>query len=319
LSSGYRHASYAQALAEFGRPRLLPASGGWVLLRPIPDSTRLDAQSCYPLLACADWTQLALDVDELARERNLVSLTAVTDPLGGCSVAELRRAFPALARPFKEHFIVDLQLPWRDLVSAHHRRNARQALNAVEVEQVAPETVLAEWQQLYAHLIERHAIQGLTAFSPASFAGQLQVPGLTVWRARQQGETVGQPGETVGMMLWYRCEDRAYYHLAAYAPRGYELKASFALCWRAFEQFAETGVRWLALGAGAGLGEQADDGLTRFKRGWATGTRTAYLCGRIFDQTAYDELCAMTGATGEAFFPAYRSPRRALAQRSQTV
>src|SRR5262249_49571006 len=114
--------------------------------------------------------------------------------------------------------------------------------------------------------------------------------------------------------LWYRCDDRAYYHLAAYSPRGYELKASFALFWQVGESFARAGVRWLALGAGAGLGDTTDDGLTRFKRGWATGTRTAYLCGRIFDRAAYAALSAATGNSDAFYFPTYRHPQAALAQ-----
>ncbi len=117
------------------------------------------------------------------------------------------------------------------------------------------------------------------------------------------------------MTLWYRGDDRAYYHLAAYSPRGYELKASFALFWHAHEVFAREGVRWLALGAGAGIDNDELDGLTRFKSGWATVTRTAYLCGRIFDEQAYAALAGSANSHDETFFsrlppPADRSSIR---------
>jgi hypothetical protein len=63
-------------------------------------------------------------------------------------------------------------------------------------------------------------------------------------------------------------------------------------------------VRWLNLGAGAGLQAGGDDGLTRFKRGWSTGTRQSWFCGRIFDQRRYDR--AVRGAGSGSYFPAYR-------------
>jgi hypothetical protein len=49
----------------------------------------------------------------------------------------------------------------------------------------------------------------------------------------------------------------------------------------------------------------ADDGLSRFKAGWATGRRTAWFGGRIGDRAAYDALAAGRQA---AYFPAYRAP-----------
>ncbi len=264
---------------------------------------------CYPLFACRHWPPLARDLESLEAESELISLTVVTDPFGNYALSDLRRAFRDLARPFKEHFVVDLSQPVSRTACAHHRRNARQALAVMEIERCEPEAALNGWLMLYQHLIRRHAIQGLAAFSPASFAQQLQVHGIAVFRARHQGETVG-------MTLWYRGDERAYYHLAAYSPRGYELKASFALFWHAHEVFAREGVRWLALGAGAGIDNESSDGLTRFKSGWATGTRTAYLCGRIFDERAYAALAGSANGSDETYFPAYRRPLTAAAQAS---
>jgi hypothetical protein len=306
-ASGYLHAGYAHALAEFGEPFFLPEAGGWIFKRAIPGTAQWDAMGCYPLFACRDWRHLACDLEALEEQGELVSLTVVTDPFGDYELNDLRRAFPDLARPFKEHFVVDLRQPLSRTACAHHRRNARRALSSVEVDWCAPEAALDEWCALYQHLIRRHQVQGLAAFSRESFARQLRVPGMMVFRARHQGETVG-------MTLWYRSDERAYYHLAAYSPRGYELKASFALFWEAGEEFARAGVRWLALGGGAGINNEGADGLTRFKSGWATATRTAYLCGRIFDQRAYAKLAAAAGTSSETYFPAYRRSLPAPAQ-----
>ena len=156
------------------------------------------------------------------------------------------------------------------------------------------------WCRLYETLIARHGITGIAAFSPASLAAQLAVPGMVAVRADCEGQTVG-------MVLWYRSGDVAYYHLGAYDARGYALRASYAIFATSMRVLAEQGVRWLSLGAGAGVRTDADDGLTRFKRGWATGTRTAYLCGRILDRPAYTTLCRARAVSPGTYFPGYRS------------
>jgi hypothetical protein len=296
--TGYLHPAYAASLAEFGVPRALPGSGAWVLERPIADTAARDAMGCYPLFTCRDWSRLADDVE--AHLDGLVSLVVVTDPFGAYDLGDLRRCFPDLVRPFKEHHTVDLEQPLDRLVHPHHRRNARRALRTVSAERVeCPPAALHEWTALYDNLIARHRIRGIATFSRTSFREQLGVPGLVAFRAVQAGEVVG-------MVLWYVQNDVGYYHLAAYSDAGYSANASFALFWTAMEHFAGSGVRALDLGAGAGLTADPDDGLTRFKRGWSTGTRTAYLCGRILDPSAYGRLVADRGVPPTAFFPAYR-------------
>jgi hypothetical protein len=162
-----------------------------------------------------------------------------------------------------------------------------------------PLQVLDEWCALYDHLIERHHIQGLTRFSREVFATQLTIPGLVVFRARVNGETAG-------MLLWYLHNEVGYYHLGAYNSIGYEQNASFALFWRLIEYFSDSGLKWLNLGAGAGSYHDGQDGLSRFKRGWSTGTRTAYFCGRIFDRQRYREILEQKNIPPTDFFPAYR-------------
>ncbi|HPF71730.1 MAG TPA: hypothetical protein PLQ13_13725, partial [Candidatus Krumholzibacteria bacterium] len=70
-------------------------------------------------------------------------------------------------------------------------------------------------------------------------------------------------------------------------------------------ELAARGVRTVDLGAGAGLADDPDDGLTAFKAGWATRTAPAWLCGVVLDPYAYTALSA--GRTG-AYFPLYRDP-----------
>ena len=297
--NGYSHPDYAASLAEFGHPRALPWSGGWLLERSITDTPYHDAMGCYPLFACRDWSKLNLDFEELTNE--LVSVSLVADPFGDHGSALLRKCFPTLVTPFKEHLVTDLSRSPESFVATPHRRKARKALERLEVQRCEDATLLLnDWIELYANLIKRHGIRGLTAFSADSFKSQLAVPGISVFRA------IGC-NETVGMTLWYIDGEVAYYHLGAYSELGYKSDASFALFWRALEWFSSQRLKWLDLGAGAGLSAaNRSDGLTRFKRGWATGTRTAYLCGRIFDQSKYDEAMRARNITATDYFPAYR-------------
>jgi hypothetical protein len=294
--SGYLHPDYAASLAEFGRPRHLPAAGGFILERPIAGSDRCDAMGSYPLFSCHDWSRLALDLADLCEE--LIALTLVADPFGPYTPTDLRRCFGDVMIPFKEHFVADLR--GRDpRVSRHHRYYARRSLAKVRVERCdEPPHHLQEWTALYGTLVERHGLRGIRAFSPAAFARQLTIPGLVMFRATFEGSAVGAH-------LWYVQGDVAYSHLAASSPRGYDLMTSYALYSAALEHFTGV-VSWIDWGAGAGGGVRTDGGLHRFKQGWSTGTRTAYLCGRIFDPQRYARICEATGTPPGRYFPAYR-------------
>lgn len=305
--SGYMHAGYAKALADLGTPRQLPQSRGWILECPIPGFPDHDARGCYPLFACQDWSQLHVDLENIGTR--LVSLALVTDPFGEYDPAYLHKCFQDVVFAYKEHYVIDLERPMRDFVSKHHARNIRKALRAVDVERCRdPAQFADDWAKLYASLVRRHNITGMSAFSRDSLVKQLQIPGTVVFRAVHRKATVG-------MVLWYIQGEVGYYHLAAYSDLGYELRASFALFSHAIEYFA-TRLRWLNLGAGAGVrgrgsasppqGKGGTDGLTRFKSGWATGTRTAYFCGRIFDHACYAEIAKATGISGTDYFPIYR-------------
>ncbi len=296
-ATGYMHSGYAESLAEFGTPRLLPRSGGRILERLIPGLTDRDAMGCYPLFTCRDWTGLQADLAEIGSD--LVCLSLVTDPFGAYDEQSLNQCFYDVVIPFKQHFIADLRQPVSELVSKHHRYYAQKALGSVSVETCGePLKFLDDWVELYAHLIARHQLKGVKAFSRNAFAQQLRIPGMVMLRATHQGIPVGAH-------LWYMQGEVAYSHLAAVNAVGYEVMASYALYWSALERF-DGEVRWLNFGAGAGLGGEAIEGLTRFKRGWTSETRTSYFCGRIFDHKRYSEVVAMRGIGANNYFPAYR-------------
>jgi hypothetical protein len=295
--SGYPHALYADAFTDLGVPRQLKRSGAWIIQRHIPGSPQLDAMGAYPLFVCPDWSGLASDLDEVGDD--LVCVGLVTDPFGGYDEAYLQRCFPDLVRAFKDHFVVDLRCH-AATVSRHHRREVRRALRAVSVEVCPDPMALAQdWIELYGALMQRHDVRGVSAFSPRALTAQLAVPGLVMMRAVRDSESVGA-------LLSYVTGNVAYAHLAGYSDYGHSVGASYALIGLAIEYFAELGLHYLDLGAAAGVSEIGSEGLTFFKRGWTTETRTAYFCGRIFDHEAYQAICANKGIVPDGYFPAYR-------------
>jgi hypothetical protein len=155
-----------------------------------------------------------------------------------------------------------------------------------------------EWVDLYTQLVDKHDIKGIKAFSRRAFAKQLTIPGTAMFRALYDDVIVG-------VHIWFLQGEVGYGHLGAYSEAGYELGAAYALYWSVIERLSGQ-VRWLDLGAGAGTSSDGNDGLSRFKRGWSTGTRTAYFCGQVFDRQKYAEIVKAKGVIDTDYFPSYR-------------
>jgi len=294
---GYAEPAYAQSLAEFGRPLELPASGGWLLTRQIPGTSDQDAMGSYPLFACKDWRGFASDLGSLGER--LVAVSLVADPFGDYDEALLTRTFD-FAKPFKQHFIADLTVPASEFVTKHHQYYARKATEALDLEACPePSAYLDDWAALYGELVRRHDLSGIKAFSREAFEKQLALPGMVMLRA-----SCGE--QTLAAHLWLVSGETAYSHLAASSALGYEKMAAYALYLFALNYFKDK-ARWLHLGAGAGTTSDATDGLTQFKRGWSTGARPAYFCGRILNKVRYEQLGTATNTEETAYFPAYRA------------
>lgn len=297
MLSGYLHPAYVESLAEFGTPRDLVRCKGWVLEREVPGGPARDAMGSYPLFCCENWSQLPADLEQLRDE--LVSLAVVTDPFGDYDVDLLRRCFPDVVIPFKEHHVVDLGRTPREIGGRRHRKHAHHALKSVQVRVCEhPAGFVDAWMGLYGALIARHHISGIRAFSRAAFARQLSVPGVVVLVAEEQGTAVGA-------QIYYRQGDVVHCHLGACNERGYAAMATYALDAFSIEYFAGQ-ARWLDLGGGAGIASDGTDGLSAYKRGWATDTRTTYFCGRVLDPVRYAEINRVSGAPAAGYFPAYR-------------
>jgi len=296
---GYLNPLYPAALSEFGEPVELPHCGGWVLQRRIPGFDHSDLMGCYPRFLCRDWGKLPHDLAEM--DGRYVALSLVTDPFADLANAGVFDCFTT-SEPFKRHYAVVLDDSWQQGVKRHHRYYARKALGDMTTE-IAADTgaYLDEWLSLYRNLIQRHRIQGIKAFSRDSFEQQLKIPGLLMIVG-----TMKSSGRVAGIHLVFRHGVFAYSHLSAYSDEGYRMRASYALYWETLAILAAQGVQYFDLGAAAGLEDDPDDGLSKFKKGWANAERLSYLCGRVLDPDAYEHICRRTNTQNAPYFPAYR-------------
>jgi len=293
---GYLHRTYAESFKEFGTLVELKNAGAYIIKRKIGQGNWYDAMGCYPLFTCMSWEKLGDDLNAL--NRSLVSFAMVADPLGDYSPKQLQKIFPDVCFAFKKHYIVDLQAFREKNLPQNHKRNSRKALNALTIHRLKePEHHFGDWVKMYKNLVQRHRIRGIADFTEQAFHTQFSVPGLIAYGAFDKGALVG-------MALFYEMGERVYYHLAAYRDQGYRKSASFGILLKAILDFRQQGYKWLNLGGGAGLQEQPNDGLIRFKRGWANTMKTAWFCGKILDREAYATLTHDSRKNN--FFPAYR-------------
>jgi hypothetical protein len=295
LQTGYLHHGYAQALSQFGAPIELPRSKAWFLKRPIPGSAHFDGIGCYPYMLCRDWAGLASDF-EINRD-DLVSFSAVPDPFGSYTIDDLKSAFPDRFVHFKDHHVADLGVPVDELISRHHRREAMRALKRVEVEFCEqPIRFLDAWVELFNVSADRFSIKGIRAYSVESFAKQLALPGACMSIARHQGKVIAAHIQMLH-------GDVVYAHLSAANDLSNKMGASYALYYSEIQYFSDK-ARWIDWGGEAGLVQNGN--LSSFKRGWSTGVRPVYFCGRIFDRKRYDEITSLRCKNPGDYFPAYR-------------
>ncbi|MCY6370542.1 hypothetical protein [Clostridium ganghwense] len=294
---GYLNNNYANSFKEWGEPITLGESRGWLLKRKIAGYNLYDAMGLYPLFCCKDWKKLSLDFQKL--KNNLVSITLVTDPFGEYKITELYKIFD-FVKPFKKHYIVDLSCELNKFIYKGHKRKAKKALKDIEVEICTKNCVryLDEFIELYNVLIKRHKITGIRRFSRKAFEYQLKTPGTILIRGVYDGRVVG-------MKLCIIHEDVAYDHLMAISHEGYNMHASYGITLRELE-YLKNKVKWIDLGANAGINSNLNDGLNQFKRGWSTGKKMVYLCGKVLDEEKYDGITWRLKKSSVEYFPEYR-------------
>jgi hypothetical protein len=306
-STGYLSQAYASSFGDLGKLTRLSRSGAWLVIRQF-EANVADAASLYPLFCSGDAGAVVADLEDLAHSQELVSITLVTDPTVDMSLQLnlVQSGYFDIVRPYKTHFIADLNAYSEAALPATHRRHlraCRQKPISVKVctEALSEELKTAWCEKLYPNLIARHAITGMAAFSASALLTQLSVPGLvTAYACSTDNDT-----DVLGMCVFYVCGDTAYYHLGAYSDTGYQTSCSYAIFDAAFTYLRNTGVSQVFLGSGAGI-DTASDGLLRFKSGWATRSAENWILGKICSRQDYERLSV--GKTATTYFPSYRNP-----------
>jgi hypothetical protein len=295
--SGYLHPQYAKSFNEFGELRKLIRCGGWIIQRNIPATSYLDAMGCYPFFICHDWGRLHEDLNEM--KSDLVSLVLVTDIFADVDKSYLEKHF-SIIKIFKKHQISNLEDNFENYISKHHRYYAKRSLRKLKVEFCfEPIHCLEDWIKLYDNLSIRHKISGIRRFSKESFKMLLDVPGIFIVIGKIEGDVVG--AHIIVIVGNY-----AYSHLAAFSDKGYRNFASYGIYWMTLEYLSHRKIKLFDLGGVSGIEDNSEDGLSRFKKGWSSGSMTNFLCGCIFDHRKYMEILRMRKISAENYFPAYR-------------
>lgn len=293
MNHPYASTAYARVFEAIAPPLWVPAWGAYVLSRELPSGGGRDAIGVYPLAVFGPDADVRAGLHWL-REQGLVSIGLVPDPATAPPLSELQHAF-GLCVPFKTHLLVDYGREVR--FSKHHRYEVKKALRQVSVEVVPLADHVEAWCGLYADLVERHEIGGLSAFSRGAFERLAGVEGLTSVAAFADGAIVS-------MHLWVAdaATGCGYSLLAASSAEGYRRSAAYAVYDASIRLFSD--LKTLNLGGGAGVSAD-EDGLTRFKKGFANAEVQGYFCGAILDEARYAAMSG--GAAAHATpFPAYR-------------
>ncbi|MFT3988289.1 GNAT family N-acetyltransferase [Aestuariivirga sp.] len=290
---GFAHPAYAAVFRDWGEPYALARSGGSVLLRNILHTDYRDAMGCHPLFCCRDWSGLGDDLDDLAA--HAISAVMVPDPFDAPDEERLRRIFTRVT-PFKTHYVTDLAPPIESYVPRRRLASASRAMEGMQIGFVDAPHVLADWLRLQEGDAARRLRTGFNTLTEAMLERFLSVPGVFVLAARYLGKTVG-------MHLGFHQGDIVYPHLGAFDDAGYRLGASAAM--QIFEIRHFTGkARFIDWGGVPGAAN-AETGLSRFKQDFSNMRRMTYLCAKILNPQAYDELSRRCPPT--AYFPAYRA------------
>lgn len=297
MTHPYATAAFARGLPHVGEPVAVPEWDAHVLARPIAETAQRDAAGTYPVTVIAPDADVAGGLARL-RDAGLVSLVMVIEDHLRPSLEALGAALDFVT-PFKSHHVYDRSLG-AIAYAGQHRTKLKRALKKVEVREIRLTDHLADWQALYGHLTGRHGLAGLHAFPAVHHETLAALPGVRTFGAFLQGRLV-----SAHVFVTHR--GHALSHLTASSPEGYAVGAAYAVNDLAISAMADCEL--VNFGGGAGMGDDPDDGLVQFKRGFANATRPSYLAGAVLDPPAYG---ALSEGVETGFFPAYRALRRDL-------
>ena len=306
--AGYANAAYAASLADARRAARAARCGGSLLVRRTPGLA--DARRDRPLPAL----RVRRLVGPGGRPRRPRATSSSPCRPRGRPVRQLGArasstpAFPDLLVPVQG---APRRRPRDGAVararSPHHRRNARErALRARRGRgrRAEPADMLDDWIALYDEPRPRATgSAGTAAFSPRASRAQLAVPGIVASaRSRTGRPSARRCGSSPG--------DVAYYHLAAYTQRGYELDGVVRAVRDGARALRATRAR---VGSRSAPAPASTDAERRADALQATAGRrrraTAYLCGQDPDAGRATRSCSR-GAADTSLLP--RLPGRRI-------
>lgn len=292
MTHPYASETYARSLRHIGDCLPVPEWGCSVLVRPICVGLS-DAIGTYPIAVLNEDADLSAGLSRLFR-LGLVSVVLVVDDFHRPDLQRLATAFPFF-RAFKTHYI---RKPSSDPLALprHHRRALRRATALTRTDVLDLDVYGAEWNRLYADLSSRLCLTSVHQFSPEHTNALRHLPGV-----KAIGSWIGD--ELVSAHIWVHHEGSVHSHLGASSKRGYAARAAYAVYAASVEYFRETNI--MNFGGASGPAD-TNDGLVRFKKGFATSAAQSYLCGAILRPAAYAEL--VDALPHSHFFPAYRAP-----------
>ncbi len=289
----YATQTYGTSLAHWGEVVQVNAWQNCVIKRPIT-ATHYDAAGTYPIMPFTKDTNIPAGIDEL-KQHGFVSLVMVLDDFHRPELDALHPYATTLS-PFKTHYLYRRSLG-ELTYDTHHKRALKKAVKSVQVDIANLADHVEAWTDLYHQLTTKLQLKGLHAFPLAHhqiLASLENVIFLGAWIE----------DALVAGHIFVRHNNILMSHLVASNAAGYEHRASFALNDFAIRHFTDIDI--INFGGGAGNSVGTDDGLARFKRGFANDTANTYLCGIILDTERYETLSKAHTAHNSSYFPRYR-------------
>jgi hypothetical protein len=224
------------------------------------------------------------------RRHDVVSEFARIHPLSG-------GGRPAGAKLHADNFIVDLTVPYDELVSSQHRRH-RRAVRAFAgkngearvIRDISPADA-SSFFELYEITMSRVGAGADYYFTRQTLSALMSLDEM--WLVRAEGE-----GTAWGAALFLRSGSSLFYFLGASAddrPPG----TNNAVFDAAIRHAQSQGLRALHLGGGG-------ESLRSFKSQMASGTVPYYVLQRVVDEPRYGALCRACDVSDSTHFPAFR-------------
>ena len=298
IASAYQHSDYASSFDDGADSLYLEHCDGWLLRRQIDGTNFTDLANPYPMFSCKNLTAIDADINDLDTT-STISLVLRTDAFSEYDVSSKLPGFDQIRR-FKTHQIANLDQPWRSFARRTCRRNAASAQTIFEIRRVGQPVNYAQhlWDLNQVVLKRRSAVQ-IMPLTQATLTAQLSLPGVSLFVARNQ-----QGIQAIACFM--EVGDYAYAHLLGASDESRSQSVIYGLYGCALDYYQER-VQAIDFGGNAGLTEDNQDGVTRFKQGWCNQTRSSYLCCKILNRDLYQELCSRSGSEASSFFPAYRA------------